>query len=215
MKHTARENMRLLCLAGGILLTAVGVLWLLRCHMLEKRANEAERLAGEKLAERIGDPHVILEQERALSAMEEMDAALLSLRPMPTVTVDGAEYIGFLHVPSLDLTLPVQSTLSMEGLKTSPRRYAGSIYTDDLVIAGHNYARHFSPLRHLENGAEIDFIDVEDNVTEYVLSYTEILEPSEVEYMTEKSNGYDLTLFTCQIGGKTRYALRCLRSESE
>lgn len=59
---------------------------------------------------------------------------------------NGYEYIGYLSIPSIGLALPVMKQWSYAGLKIAPGRYSGSLYTDDLVIAGHNYNRHFSPM---------------------------------------------------------------------
>ena len=85
---------------------------------------------------------------------------------------------------------------SYPGLKIAPGRYFGSLYTDDLVIAGHNYARHFSPLTQLT-------VD------------TEVLQPTQIEEMAVKTpeNNWDLTLFTCTTTGQARYALRCVRTD--
>ena len=64
---------------------------------------------------------------------------------------------------NLRLALPVMQQWSYPGLKIAPGRYSGSLYTDDLVIAGHNYARHFGPLAQLTVGTEVLFVDMNDN----------------------------------------------------
>ena len=68
-------------------------------------------------------------------------------REMTVTAIDGWDYIGYLSIPSIGLALPVMSEWSYPGLKIAPGRYAGSVFTDDLVICGHNYARHFSPVK--------------------------------------------------------------------
>lgn len=100
---------------------------------------------------------------------------------------------------------------SYPGLKIAPGRYSGSLYTDDLVIAGHNYARHFSPLTQLTVGTEVLFVDMNDNTWHYAVSDTEVLQPTQIEEMAVKTpeNNWDLTLFTCTTTGQARYALRC------
>ena len=47
---------------------------------------------------------------------------------MPETELDGEQYIGVLELPTLSLTLPVQSQWSYPALKVSPCRYAGSAY---------------------------------------------------------------------------------------
>lgn len=120
-----------------------------------------------------------------------------------------------LSIPSIGLALPVMQQWSYPGLKIAPGRYSGSLYTDDLVIAGHNYARHFSPLTHLTVGTEVLFVDMNDNTWHYAVSDTEVLQPTQIEEMAVKTpdSNWDLTLFTCTTTGQARYALRCVRTD--
>lgn len=108
-----------------------------------------------------------------------------------------------------DRELPVISSWDYPGLRVAPCRYTGSAYTDDLVIAAHNYASHFGRLRELSQGDSIRFTDTDGNVFDYVVSELEILEPYAVSQMTE--GDWDLTLFTCTPGGQHRVTLRCNR----
>lgn len=128
---------------------------------------------------------------------------------MPTVRIDDREYIGVLSIPALGQELPVISSWDYPGLRVAPCRYTGSAYTDDLVIAAHNYASHFGRLRELSQGDSIRFTDTDGNVFDYVVSELEILEPYAVSQMTE--GDWDLTLFTCTPGGQYRVTLRCNR----
>ena len=135
---------------------------------------------------------------------------------MPTVTIGDYRYIGVLNVPSLDLELPVMEEWSYPRLRISPCRYTGSAYTDDLTICGHNYARHFGQLHDLEAGTVITFTDMAGNLFHYEVAVVDILEPTAIEAMTvkdEAENDWDMTLFTCTLGGKSRYAIRCIRTE--
>ncbi len=133
---------------------------------------------------------------------------------MRTIEIDGYLYIGTLSIPSYGLELPVMSEWSYPGLKIAPGRYTGSVWTDDLIICGHNYERHFGNLKYLEAGDEITFTDVDDNVFNYQVEEVYILQPTDVEEMVSQSSGeWDLTLFTCTIGGQTRVTVRCSRTE--
>ena len=127
--------------------------------------------------------------------------------PMPAVTVDGRQYIGVLTVPSLSLSLPVMSEWSYDNLKIAPCRYQGSAYKGDLIVAGHNYRKHFSPLKTLPIGAEIQFTDVDGNQFLYQVADLEVLDKMDVEEM--ETGDWDLTLFTCTYGGQTRFTVRC------
>ncbi len=130
-------------------------------------------------------------------------------RGMPEVSIKGITYIGNLQVPSLGLDLPVISDWSYKRLKVAPCRYTGSVYLDNMVVAAHNYRRHFGPLRSLEIGEEIRFTDMDGNEFRYVVMDNEIIQPTEIEKMV--ISDYDLTLFTCVPSGKARFAIRCNR----
>ena len=154
------------------------------------------------------------EQENHLQLLvptQEDDTA----REMTVTAIDGWDYIGYLSIPSIGLALPVMKQWSYPGLKIAPGRYAGSLAAGDLVVAGHNYARHFSPIKHLAVGTGVLFVDMDGKTWHYEVSAGEVLQPTQIEKMTVKSSGddWDLTLFTCTTGGQARYALRCVRTD--
>lgn len=127
----------------------------------------------------------------------------------PVVIVDGTAYLGYLEIPELGLTLPVRENLSYPGLRESPCRYSGSVNNGGLVIAAHNYKRHFSKIGSLKPEDKISFTDGAGNVHQYQVVGSEVLEPEQVEEM--KSDQWDLTLFTCTYGGSRRIAVRCIQ----
>lgn len=126
---------------------------------------------------------------------------------MPTFSIDGADYIGIVQIPSLGLQLPVAADWSYPQLRTSPCRYSGSAYLDDLVICGHNYSSHFGSLKYLDAGEEVIFTDADGNVFIYEVCLVETMQPTAITEMT--SGQWDLTLFTCTIGGQSRVTVRC------
>lgn len=128
---------------------------------------------------------------------------------MPVKTVDGVDYIGVIAVPSLSLELPVASEWSYERLKISPCRYSGSVYSGDMVLCAHNYSSHFGQIKTLKPGDAVVFTDVDGNVYNYEVAELETLQPAAVDEI--KSGEWDLTLFTCTIGGQTRVTVRCDR----
>lgn len=126
---------------------------------------------------------------------------------MPTVSIDGQNYIGVLNIPSLDLELPIISEWSYPALKIAPCRYYGSAYRNDLIIAAHNYSSHFGKIKNLSIGDTVTFTDVDGNVFRYVVCEVQVLAPTSIKEM--ETSGYPLTLFTCTIGGKSRVTVRC------
>ena len=130
---------------------------------------------------------------------------------MTEVEIDGYLYIGYLSIPALGLELPVMSEWDYNRLNIAPCRYSGSTKTDDLVIAAHNFAQHFGGLSGLTGGEQVIFVDMDNVVSTYTVVAVEILAPTAVEEMT---NGeYDLSLYTCTYGGRSRVTVRCDRTE--
>ena len=130
---------------------------------------------------------------------------------MPTVEVDGNRYIGRVTIPALGLELPVMSQWSYPNLKIAPCRYQGSAYTGDLIIAGHNYRTHFGPLKNLGVGDAVLFTDADGNQFRYTVAQVENLAKTAVEEMA--AGDWDLTLFTCTLGGQTRVTVRCVETK--
>lgn len=129
---------------------------------------------------------------------------------MPEVSIPGLEEagcIGIIEIPSINIKLPVLSTWSYSLLKKAPCRYTGSIYLDNMVIAAHNSEAHFKKISNLQEGDIVTFTDAVGNVFTYTVAGIELLQPDEVDNMT---NGqWPLTLFTCTYGGASRVTVRC------
>ena len=126
---------------------------------------------------------------------------------MPSVTIDGTKYMGVIYFPDLNRELPVFAEYSLPKLRTAPAVYYGSPITHDLVICGHNYRSHFGPLNRLPVGASVQIKSADGTVFDYKIAATEVVSPFAVEDVT--SGAWDLTLFTCTLGGRTRYVVRC------
>jgi sortase A len=175
---------------GGMLILFAAFLFLYN-EAEDKRAAEAAFGIAETLVERIG------EIPGDASAGEDLGM----------IFADGEAYIGILRIPDLDLALPVMSDWSYPKLKISPCRYSGDVRDGDIVIAAHNYKRHFGSIHRLADGAELTFTDADGNTMSYVVSKIETLKATDVRAMT--SGDFDLTLFTCTYGGVARVAVRC------
>lgn len=130
---------------------------------------------------------------------------------MPEIEIDGNTYIGVLKLPSLSQELPVMSGWSYPKLKLAPCRYQGSAYEKDLIIMAHNYPAHFGSLKELSVGETVTFTDVDGNIFYYEVAELEILDPFQTEAM--EAGEWDLTLFTCTLGGQRRVTVRCLQKE--
>lgn len=69
------------------------------------------------------------------------------------------------------------------------------------MIAAHNYRTHFGSLGNLSAGDRVTFTDVDGNIFSYDVVEVQILNPAAIEEMV--SDDWDLSLFTCTLGGKT------------
>lgn len=130
---------------------------------------------------------------------------------MTEVEMDGFAYIGYLHIPALELELPVMSSWSDVQLKIAPCRYSGSVRSADLVILAHNYAAHFGRIKELSETDTVFFTDMDGITYSYAVAAKDILAPTAVEEMT--AGTYDLVLFTCTVGGTSRVTVCCNRTD--
>lgn len=126
---------------------------------------------------------------------------------MEEVEIDGHIYIGYLSMPTVELELPIMSEWSYEKLTIAPCRYYGTLRGKDLVLLAHNYDRHFGRLNDLKVGDSVYFTEMDGTVTAYKVVARDILDPYAVEEMT--AGLYDLTLFTCTYGGRSRVTVYC------
>ena len=85
------------------------------------------------------------------------------------------------------------------------------MYTDDLVIAAHNYQSHFGRLKELKKGDTVTFTDMEGAVHTYEVRVIRTLQPDAVDEVIH--SWYDLVLYTCTPGGATRVTVFCTRVE--
>lgn len=168
------------------------------------------------------DPAIRAEAQGKGGAGESEAAKDLAGR-IPTVLIGGYAYIGEIEIPSLQIRLPVMESWDYDRLKISPCRYSGSYLTDDLVICGHNYQRHFSPIKWIDIGAAVNLITADGQVIRYQVSNRETIQPAAVDEMVHNSSAadgisaesWDLTLFTCNTGGQSRCAVRCIRNSPD
>lgn len=215
-----RRKAGVVCMVLGALLLTGAALLIVQNRQEETQAEQAASAVLKAMQQELAaeNPSLIVPGANATPAPQTTEAPVETSQPnaeptpipeMPTLMIDGQAYIGYIEFPTLGLSLPVRSQWSYAALKTAPCRYWGSVYDDSMVILAHNYDRHFGRLVQLGEGDPVQFIDAEGNLYQYQVAETETLEKREVEEMVE--SGFDLTLFTCTRGGKTRMAVRLNR----
>lgn len=200
-----RKAGKLLMTIGLLLIAAAFLLMVYNIWESKKAENMSEEILNQ-----IKD-----EQDENVSSDDADEKPLYEIYPdmeMPVLTIDGVDYIGILTVPSLGLELPVAGNWSYPNLRRSPCRYKGSAYSNDMIIAGHNYSRHFGGLKYLAIGEEISFRDVDGHIFQYQVDDIETIPGTAVEDMD--AGEWDMTLFTCTYGGKSRVTIRCRKLEN-
>ena len=186
----------------GLLLIAAA-LFLTGYNLFDQmRAQRSAAQAAAQLAER-------LPQTRQTDVP---DYLLTPEMEMPVETIDGVDYVGVLRIPALALELPVINQWSYPLLKIAPCRYSGSAYQNNLVLCAHNYASHFGNLKNLHIGDAVTFTDMDGNLFSYQVAELETLPPQATEEM--ENGDWDLSLFTCTVGGQSRVTVRCTAEQS-
>ena len=214
-KENSRKQEGLLWITIGLLLI-VAALFLVSYNLYDElRAKQSalqtvnrleeylpSETAPEAPAAPIEDPEPLVRDERTVIP----DYVLCPNMEMPVQTINGIDFIGVLRIPALELELPVISEWNYPYLKTAPCRYSGSAYLNNLIICGHNYTSHFGNLKNLWEGDIATFTDMDGNVFTYKMVERETLNPTDIEGM--ESGNWDLTLFTCTVGGQSRVTIR-------
>ncbi len=193
---------------AGRLLMILGFVMLITATVIYAGFDRVDNQAGETaevIREALDDAR---ESDRASESAEYVPAAA---GEMPQKTLMGYALIGNITIPSVGIDLPVLNDWSYDLLKISPCRYSGSIEDGNLIILGHNYKSHFTPLKKVKVGDSVRFTDVNGFEYKYYVDKTETLHKTQLDELT--MTGYDLTLFTCTADGQSRFAARCTRAD--
>lgn len=195
--------------AGVVLIISALLLFAYNRHEDAQAGQEAENLL-KRVETAVGE---VNKKEADTENPDDAHDASAALDPeMPTVMLDDYEYVGYVEIPVLELKLPVMSEWDYTRLKTAPCRQFGSTRTDDLVIAAHNFESHFGRLKDLSTGDTVIVTDMEGIINIYSVAKIETLAPNAVDAV--QNSGYDLVLYTCTKGGKTRVTVFCDRASN-
>ncbi|WP_051145330.1 sortase [Butyrivibrio fibrisolvens] len=184
----------------GKVMMAVGFICIIGAMAFVVRNNIESRNAGD-----LADSYMTLVEQQIPD--HDDGIAIPKEGEMPAIDVDGNSFIGIVSIPALDISLPIQRDWSSQNAKISPCRYKGSVYENNLIVAGHNYDRHFGRLKNLVSGDTVIITDVNGLSFYYTVTYTEIIDSYGVDLMDQ--GDWDLTVFTCTIGGSSRVTVRC------
>lgn len=200
----SRKTAGIACMVLGTALIMASAALVLHNQRENTQAGEAVINLLPELQQAIPEQRKIAEPEFTIPSTEPTEPFVM------TVTeIDGHGYIGYLSIPSLGLELPVMSEWSYPKLRIAPCRQFGTTRDNNLVIAGHNYQKHFGNLKILTNADGIFFTDMDGEVTCYQVECVNIISPDSTEEV--ENSPWDLILYTCTYGGKSRVMVGCQR----
>ncbi|MDE7364263.1 MAG: sortase [Ruminococcus sp.] len=191
---------------GTMLLFVALFLIVFNIHQDNESGESANLVMGE-LKENIKE----MSENYTVPLEEETETQNEEIPVETLIEIDGNTYIGFISIPELSLELPVMSEWNYDNLKISPCRYKGTAFDGNLIIAAHNYQTHFGRLKEIYNGLKIYFTDGDGKVREYEIQQVETIDGQDIEAMELGSDDtWDLTLFTCTVGGASRVTVRAV-----
>lgn len=192
-----KTSLCLMCLGVVCILSAAGVLGYTQIQ--EKNAQSYSR-----------DVAVVFGQEVQTIGVDGGSVA----QATKVVDINGQEYMGMLLIPQLDLELPVATTFDYVLLQQTPCVFSGTMETNDLIVAAHNYAVHFGNIGQLELGDEIFLVDATGSLHLYSLQLEETLSGDDLSGLY--AGEWDLSLFTCShVNNSKRTVLRFAKVETK
>lgn len=196
---------------GAVLLAAALLLFLYN-KQEDARAGEAASAAMSEIQNAISEYYPEkLDLSETPDGTDATEETVTEPTELTVVNIDGYDYIGYLSIPYFDLELPIMDTWSEDRLCRAPCLQFGSPLTDDAVIAGHNYKKHFLALHSIEEGEYLTFTTMTGYVIEYGVAEVRIIDPTNVSAVTDSD--FDLILYTCTSGGQARVIVCCNRLE--
>ena len=200
MKNKRKIIGNTLLTIGIVLLIGAGVLFVYNMAESNRQASDSLEITTKLKS-------MIVPDESGETSVSDEITEASTPDSQKTVEIDGSLYDGILSIPAIELEMAVYDTWNDNYLRKSICRYYGSTYTNDLVIAGHNYRSGFGKLKKLNPGDDVFFTGVDGTVTSYVVKQVEVLDGTDISGML--SGGWDLSLYTCTYGGQARLTVRC------
>lgn len=195
-KH--RKRACALFLAGAILIGAA-----LGIHIVQRNQDRMAAQTAQLLLQQLE-----LSRVPVIGTQEQPEGVSDPLLPQRQYM--DYQLIGSLSIPSVGIHLPILDNWDEAMLKVAPCRYEGSLSEKNLILMGHNYRSHFTPLRKVKAGALVEFTNTDGKVFHFKVELTEILHRNEGEKLVSE---YPLTIFTCTPGGINRFVVRCVPAD--
>jgi len=190
----------------GWLLVFLGLSMVIAALLMHTAQEKQDALAGDNAAILLQQLQLNRTSVPAMDASAQETTAPQRATEMAEKDYLGYSMIGTLRIPGLNMELPILSSWSYELLDIAPCRYFGSLPDENMILMGHNYKSHFTPLHNISVGTAVEFEDVNGVVSRFTVAQTEILHESHPDRL---HSDHPLTLFTCTAGGQNRLVVRC------
>ena len=127
--------------------------------------------------------------------------------------IKGYKVVGIIRIPKIDLEYPILETTSIDSLNVSVTKFWGNEINEigNVTLAGHNNLNgtSFGRIKKLEVGDKIYLTDIRNNVVEYTVFQTYVIDPNDITCILPVQDGTrETTLITCTTGGKNRYIVK-------
>ena len=126
---------------------------------------------------------------------------------MPSLELNGKDYIALLEVPKYGAQLPVRSQWNSVAAGNCPSRFYGTVYDGSLIIGGSGREGQLDFLGWIENGDTILITDMTG--AQYAYRVTKIFRTSSAGQEMLMDETSDLTLFAWNNMGLEYIVVRC------
>lgn len=174
-------NRKSLVIVGvGLIVIAIVILAVSQWNIHASKQNTQEYLST--IGKLIPNPQGALPQERSDNAM-------------PTLSIDGADFVGILEFPKYESSLPVCDDWGKPS--KYPCRFSGSIYNRTMQIGATSQNGQYDFYSDISVGDSVSFTDMEGN--RYSYTVTDIRYEKSADQTALQRNDAALTLFIKNI----------------
>ena len=152
---------------------------------------------------------VVAKMESLLPGPVEGEAGQYPDTGMPTLQIDGVDYVAMIEVPAFQVKLPVANYWDSGRLADSPARFSGSAYDSTMVIGGADYSRQFAFCDQIDLHTTVILTDMTGVQFTYQVTAVQRSDSAEREWLADES--CDLTLFCKDSYSMDYIAVRCRR----
>lgn len=126
---------------------------------------------------------------------------------MPSMEVDGVNFVGLLEIPAYGIDLPIYEKWDKNRVEQYSCRYIGTMYNGSLVIGGSDNKGQLDCMKIITNG---DYVYVTDMTgLRYCYEVVAVEYTKDVSTENLAKDEYDLTLFARSTYGLDYILIRC------